>query len=402
MRGFYFGRQQWFLLLPVLVQSFVPARPFPAHWNAPVYKSHDAAAAIAVPTTIPAVARIDDGKNAGLPSYYANVLATEVTLDPKNTTRIDWALESLVSLTAASAATETTTLLTAASNSNGNNGSTNSVDVASTARTPANLRLVRGLYEVAHVKTVKAGENPVGGKWTRKDGLAQKVFRSRRSFQHILGINETGRGRRTIITTKKKNKKGGSTTRTMDVLGEAVNVISLSAFWGALRATVILRGDIVGLDASERTRPELYQPLSPNAIRALFDSPRIVLGTKGRFCNWSLGPQTTVVLDAPYVDDQIRLGLGARSGTRFVFRRCSPSDGEANEFRELLYRKPLGRIPILAVLGGLSYAAARRRTPAGIAVAILSLLIGLLFGTSGGGIERNDRSIADSKQLYDQ
>jgi hypothetical protein len=393
MRGFDSRRPPW-LLLPVLVQSFVPLRPFRAHLNTLVCKSHDAAAAVPLTTTIPAVASIASGKNGG-PSYYANVLATEVALDQKYTTRIDWALESLVSLTAAAAAATETTTLTAASNSNGN--SSNSKDFATT-RTPANLRIVRGLYEVAHVKTVKAGENPVGGKWTRQDGLVQKVFRSRRSFQHILGINETGRGRHTITT---KNKKGSS-SRTMDVLGEAVNVISLSAFWGALRATVILRGDIVGLDASERTLPELYQPLSPNAIRALFDSPRIVLGRKGKFCNWSLGPQTTVVLDAPYVDDQIRLGLGARSGTRFVFRRCSPSDIEANEFRELLYRKPLGRIPILAVLGSLSYAAARRRTPVGIAVAILSLLIGLLFGTSGGGIERNDRSFADSKQLYGQ
>lgn len=308
------------------------------------------------------------------PNSLASIIVDELSLDARETSKIDTAIEMILESTSCtSAATQ------------------NEADADVKSTTPTDLQNVRGLYEVSYVKTIKEGENPVGGKWTRRNSLAQTLFRSRRSFQHILGINETGRGRPVVTTDSGKALK---------VLGEAVNVISLEALSGWIRATIILRGDVVGLDASERQ--QFKQGLSKNAIRALFDPPRIVLGKRGKFFNVSLGPRTSVVLDAPFVDQQIRLGLGGRSGTRFVFRRCSPKDEEANEFRELLYRKPIGKFPIMAVCGCISCAAAIQKTMFSKAIAGLSLLVGILFGTFGGGIEQNDRSIGDSKQVYGQ
>ena len=35
-----------------------------------------------------------------------------------------------------------------------------------------------GLYDVSYVKTKRARDNPVGGKWTRKSGLAQKILKT--------------------------------------------------------------------------------------------------------------------------------------------------------------------------------------------------------------------------------
>ena len=49
-----------------------------------------------------------------------------------------------------------------------------------------------GLYSVAAVLPAKPGENPVGGKWTRKSGLAQKLLNTRATYQHLLPANSTG------------------------------------------------------------------------------------------------------------------------------------------------------------------------------------------------------------------
>lgn len=306
----------------------------------------------------------------------SRMIAKELLLDKKrNSSKIDNAIESLL-----------------ASVMDQDNSDQTKHD-ATAKRSQVDLQRLRGLYEVSYVKTIRKGENPVGGKWTRRDGLAQKLFRSRRSFQHILGINETGRGRETVTT---------KTGKRLEVLGEAVNVISLETLWGLIRATIILRGDVVCLAVSERNQPHYNQVLSYNAIRALFDPPRLVFGKRGKLFNISVGPRTSVVLDTPFVDGQIRIGLGGRSGTRFVFRRCSPDDVEANEFRELLYRKPLRKLWIVALCGCMSFAAAIQKSWFGSTIAGTSLLIGLLMGFSGGGIERGDSSISESKQVYGQ
>jgi hypothetical protein len=252
-----------------------------------------------------------------------------------------------------------------------------------------------GLYNVAFVKTVIEGENPVGGKWTRKNGLAQKILRTRRTFQHILPVNETGRGARKVQTSAGE----------LDVVGEAVNVVSLDSLWGLIRATIILRGDAVALNATERI-DNTCQQLSALSVRALFDAPRIIVGKTGQFLNINVGPKTSVILDTLYIDDKVRLGLGGRSGSRFVFERCAVDDVEANEFRSLIARKPWGKVRTLVSLltgSGLGTYAAMSRgyNIIGGCVAAVASIVAALIVFSGGGIEADDRSVNEAKKIYE-
>jgi hypothetical protein len=240
-----------------------------------------------------------------------------------------------------------------------------------------------GLYNVSHTQTVRAQDNPVGGKWTRPNGVAQKFLSTRRSLQHILPVNDTGRG--------------GLFGQNRPVVGEAVNVISLDAFFGLLRVTVILRGDAIALTQEERTNTSrVSQPLSPWAVQALFDPPKIVFGKTGRI-NLNIGPKTSVFLDATYCDDLVRIGMGGTSGTRFVFGRCPDDDVEANEFRSLLLQPPVPKAKALVALGAIllsgfytALAQSNRllRVVSG-GVALVSSMVFALVAFSSGGIERD-------------
>lgn len=263
-------------------------------------------------------------------------------------------------------------------------------------QSPTRFDPLLGLYDVPYVKTSRAGDNPVGGKWTRKNGIAQKLLRTRRSFQHILAANETGLGQLSVAT--------GAAG---DVVGEAVNVISLEAFWGLIRTTVILRGDAVAVNATERSWDGFCQPLSAFAVRALFDAPRIVVGKTGRFLNVNVGPKTSVVLDTTFVDDTVRIGLGGRSGSRFVFARCPADDMQTNEFRALLSRKPWSKTKTLTALATVAcvgtYGGASARGGVRVLAASLaafSVMTGALIAFSGGGIEAGDRSVAEAKTIF--
>jgi len=178
---------------------------------------------------------------------------------------------------------------------------------------------------------------------------------------------------------------------TRTVVGEAVNVVSLDAF-GLIRATVILRGDAIALNAKR-------------AVRALFDAPRIVFGKTGRWFNINVGPKTSVVLDAPYCDANVRIGVGGRSGSRFVFRRCGADDVEANEFRALLSKKPWSRrrtlTALLAITAASTDGAVVRRSLRllGGAISLCSILVAALIAFSGGGIEAGDPSVDQSKKI---
>ena len=243
-----------------------------------------------------------------------------------------------------------------------------------------------GLYDVSFIKSTKPRDNPVGGKWTRKHGIAQKILKTRRTFQHILPANTT--------TARCRS----------DSVGEAVNVVSLEAFWGLLRVSVILRGDAVPLTMEERTNTSrVVQALSPLAVKALFDPPRIVLGKRGRLLNINVGPSTSVLLDTTYCDDKVRIGMGGTSGTRFVFARCADDDVEANEFQELLNRKPMQKKKMLALLGAVTLTAfygaiGRGLRVSGGVVGIASVLVGILIATSSGGIESDDKSVQFRKE----
>jgi len=269
-------------------------------------------------------------------------------------------------------------------------------DLESTYETPKDddqdrFQKLIGLYDVSYVKSIQAGDNPVGGKWTRKSGIAQRILRTRRTLQHILPVNTTGIG-----ATVSKN---GET-----VVGEAVNVISLEALWGIVRLTVVLRGDAVPLTMQERTNTtRVVQPLSSQAVKALFDSPRIILGKTGRILNINIGPNSLVLLDTKYCDEKVRIGMGGTSGTRFVFGRCPDGDDEAEEYMKLLQMKPTKKVNALLVLGAIAStgaygAVAKGAKVTGGILCLVSVLFGSLIATASGGIESNDRGVKFRKE----
>lgn len=249
-----------------------------------------------------------------------------------------------------------------------------------------------GNYNVSYVKTRKPDENPVGGWWSRKNGIAQRILRTKRTLQHILPVNTTGIG--ACVSSNDEM-----------VVGEAVNVIMLEALFGILRVTVVLRGDAVPLTMEERTNmTRVLQPLTSQAVKALFDSPRIILGKTGRFFNLNIGPNSLVLLDTLFVDKKVRIGMGGTSGTRFVFSRCSNDDDEAEEYLQLLRRKPAKKTKALLVLGAIASTGAYGAvTKGGLrliggTVCVISSLLGLLVATSSGGIESNDRGVRFRKE----
>eukprot|EP00548_Thalassiothrix_antarctica_P014623 CAMPEP_0194173642 /NCGR_PEP_ID=MMETSP0154-20130528/7916_1 /TAXON_ID=1049557 /ORGANISM="Thalassiothrix antarctica, Strain L6-D1" /LENGTH=377 /DNA_ID=CAMNT_0038886755 /DNA_START=135 /DNA_END=1268 /DNA_ORIENTATION=- len=275
-----------------------------------------------------------------------------------------------------------------------NNYSTNNEDESSNDR----FKSLIGLYEVSYIKSKRQRDNPVGGKWTRKNSIAQKLLRTRRTFQHILPANTT-----TLV------RNYYNLSNAAESIGESINVISLEAFWGWIRLTVILRGDAIPLTLQERTNTSrVIQPLTSRAVKALFDPPRIVLGKTGKFFNINVGPTTSVLLDTLYCDEYLRIGMGGTSGTRFVFKRCleAKDEDEAKEFIPLLNRRPTSKRKALSVLGtlfttGLYVSIIRRnallRVTGGI-LGLLSFLLGSLIATSTGGIEQGDRSVEFRKE----
>jgi hypothetical protein len=240
-----------------------------------------------------------------------------------------------------------------------------------------------GYYNVSYtLQKAKANaqkrQNPVGGKWTRSTGWVQKLrlLRTSRTLQHVLPTNTTGLMQDPLA------------------VAEAINVITLQALFGLVSLNIILRGDAVPLLAlpqqQQQQSPLLLPNLSPLAVRAFFDPPRIVVGTNGRFLNMNVGPASSVVLDATYVDDRVRIGLGGTSGTKFVFSRCSANDAQARDCLALLQKKPVTKAKaawtLLSLAGTGIYGAARRGSKVmGTLLAVASLLsLGIVLSSSGG------------------
>jgi hypothetical protein len=174
-----------------------------------------------------------------------------------------------------------------------------------------------GYYNVSYTRTARAGDNPVGGKWTR----SPRFWKIRRTLQHILPV---------AAAVNNSNNQ----TSALAAVAQAVNVIRLDLLGGIVPIWIVLRGDVVPLSQEKDPGSSLSKtPLIPNltnrAIRAYFDRPRIAIG---RFA-FSLGPTSSVVIDTPYVDDRLRVGIGGTSGTKFVFKRIigEEDDLEATE-----------------------------------------------------------------------
>ncbi|KAL7539458.1 hypothetical protein ACHAXR_011866 [Thalassiosira sp. AJA248-18] len=200
-----------------------------------------------------------------------------------------------------------------------------------------------GLYEVKAVLTSNKKDNPVGGKWTRSNGLAQKLFQTRATFQHLLPFNATG------LSLSSEN-----------AVAEAINVVSLDALDGLFRATVILRGDAVPLSSEELQQLNTNRtitPLTNLAVRAFFDPPRIYFGKRKKGNRYSylpliIGPKSSVTLDTTYYDKMVRVGMGGTSGTRFVFTATAAE--EAKEYEALLSQQSgNNKRKVLATMGGI-------------------------------------------------
>jgi hypothetical protein len=298
-----------------------------------------------------------------------------------------------------------------------------------------------GWYDVKYVKTSRPNDNPVGGKWTRKNPIQQNVLRLIRTYQHLLPPNTTGIGSRCIIHDHPINE-----TTIIPVVAEAINVLVFQALWGFWNVFVILRGDAIALTEEERCRNMMTIPrndthqgryrdknrrsldqktlfvLSPFAVRALFDSPRIIVTSTNKkanmfhhniqsksshnrslWMNFILGPKSSVVLDTSYIDHSIRIGVGGRSGTRFVFQKCvTPTDMEqANEFQSLLQRPPWNQQKIILSLASIiifNTVVAWKQTlmPLRVlssSIACMSSIISFLILFSSGGIEDRPKKV---------
>jgi hypothetical protein len=178
-----------------------------------------------------------------------------------------------------------------------------------------------GYYNVSYTLTSNSKDNPVGGKWTR----SQSLWNIKRTMQHVLPLNS------------EKNDAA---------VAQVVNLIYLECLWGILPIWIILRGDAVLISKdnneqvqeqySKKKRQQLVPNLSKRTVRAYFDKPRIALGK----VLISFGPTSSVVLDTPYMDNRIRLGVGGTSGTKFVFRRLPKDDKEAIDAWKWILEKP--------------------------------------------------------------
>jgi len=252
-----------------------------------------------------------------------------------------------------------------------------------------------GLYNVSYVQSAKEGENPVGGKWTRKNRFTKNLITIRRTMQHLVPLNST------VIQKQEnhdENDGGREESDKTNVVAQAVNVIVLDALWKLIRFTIILRGDAVPLSKQERQSTKMKEgPLTNLAVKAFFDPPRIILGVlkgKRQLLNLQLGPKSSVVLDTTFLDDKIRIGKGGTSGTRFIFTRCSENDLEAEEFKQLLDVRPMKKTKIVALLVAISAAGAFSSAQLSskllgrfIAAVASFMLIGVMFST--GGIEQD-------------
>ena len=107
-----------------------------------------------------------------------------------------------------------------------------------------------------------------------------------------------------------------------------------------------------------------------------------------------VGPKSTVVLDSPYVDERLRVGLGSR-GSQFLFRRISPiadiTDTDTDTDKSSLFQKSEGwRLKstvvdatnfaiVLAAAGIYSTVLLKKRTQ-GIVLSVAGVLLGMWKG----------------------
>jgi len=237
-----------------------------------------------------------------------------------------------------------------------------------------------GKYEVVYVGAPSSRiANPAGGRWRGRVG--RFFLPTRGIYQHLLCGSDGPL---------------------------AVNYVELS-FLGLFTVMVVLRGPTTKLEPEERSQVanDRNTPggLSCNSVRASFDPPKIALGLRapGNLRRWlpllrlGVGPSSKVVLDAPYVDERIRIGKGA-SGIRFVFLRTQEAKADAWQRvieRPLVSVRLLGGMLVVAGAAGLGQVAMLGAPLVWTAPWLTVAVLGLAFASSSGGIVRQQPRRAD-------
>ena len=125
-----------------------------------------------------------------------------------------------------------------------------------------------------------------------------------------------------------------------EILSKKSRVLAINYITGKLfrfiPVSVILKGVVQQISETERTEltAKYGTILTPSTVRADFESPLITIGGIGI----RIGPDSNVVLDTPYLDNKMRLGVGAR-GSSFIFRKTS--EEKANNWKIDVKRKVL-------------------------------------------------------------
>lgn len=139
--------------------------------------------------------------------------------------------------------------------------------------------------------------------------------------------------------------------------------------------------------------------LSEATIEAVFDPPLICVGNVHNKLGFSIrmGPKSSVYLDTPYVDDKIRLGVGAR-GSEFIFTRTVNSQAqECNVWlkKAAVPARPLGIATIaFGLLINRLFVQIHNAADFVLkAPGVIFSLLGLLFLTNGGGNDEADNRI---------
>ena len=228
---------------------------------------------------------------------------------------------------------------------------------------------------------------------TQIDKSNQEVMNSASSNENEMSsnINEMNPSIKSTSTKKDKDKKSRIVV---------VNYISGKLF-RFLTVSVILKGIIEKITDNDRlTLTKKYgTALSPGTVRADFDSPLITIGGIGI----RIGPNSNVVLDTPYLDGKIRLGMGAR-GSSFIFKRTK--EDNANNWKIDLSRKalPAKSTGIFLLFFGTLFSNLFTNCKLFFVIlvrnfiSVSSIFFGLLLFLTSGGIRVNDNITLEKKK----
>lgn len=185
---------------------------------------------------------------------------------------------------------------------------------------PLTSELIYGNYEVSYVgvgKRQREEGNPAGGRFQGR--LGRLLYRNDGLYQHVL--------------------KALSPTESIGVVnyirGRIFGLIPLSiVLYGR---AVPLRKDIVD-SLNQNMTEDAVKLSSDGVIQAFFDPPLLSLANRLTF---KIGSASSVVLDTPFIDGELRTGVGSR-GSLFIFRRLTTErELEISEgWRRLVFPPP--------------------------------------------------------------